>query len=701
MNPPGSPREDDVQTLPEVVTAKRVTASRVIPPRFSLKRREDESLRIKSLPRRLQLTTLDQPGRLLSRFAGPEHTPENVCDTPDPRGAANRKFERDRRTTDELYPPSTFGLGHTGSGGNGAENRNSGTNQAFNQSLVGITPSSRLWMPGTFGFGSENLDKYDTDPGFDKLSTLPMIVLQGISRQRGEATPAMQSELSGAASGAAVVGVGSILGNFLKYGNNLLIQRTFGAGPFGLYSLGMSTVTLVISIFNLGLDDAMVRYASIYKGKKQSNLLIGLTLFCSVAAGLAGLVGAFLVLYFAPVLAAIRHSSDIFPLLLLLSPLVPIASAQAVWTGGLQGLKAFKSRVIVQRLIVPGSLMLLFIVVIIFFRDITWVAVATILSTIIGAIANLYFYYRMVSQVSGRRTGREEYQIREWLGFALPNFLTSILDTVLESIDTILLATLVISIVAVGQYAAAIKISSFIAVPLQTFNVMFAPTIAELYSKGEKQKLDIMFKVVTSWSISFSLPIFLIAVLFAKPLLGISGPTFVGAWPLLIALAVGNFVNAGTGSVGYMLSMTGHQKLSFINSMVAVIVNVVLGVILTPMYGAMGTAIATGIAVAVVNLMRLLQVKLLLKLNPYRWETLKSLVAGLISTLLTAGLLHLLNIAPFTFRFFHLSLALQLILVPVFLASYVVLLALFGVSPEDRIVLDKLSGKFQRNKKKK
>ena len=701
MNPPGSPGEDDVQTPPEIVTASRITASRVIPPRFSLKGRGDPPLLFKGPPKRLQLSALDQRGKLLSRFGDPAHIAENAGDTPDPRTAAIRKFETDRRTTDQLRPPSTPGLSRGGNIRSSIENRNTGADQAFNPPLAARTPFNRPWAPGTFGFGSEHSVKHDIDPEFDKLATIPMIVLQGISKQQGEAAPAMQSELSGAASGAAIVGAGSILGNFLKYGNSLLIQRSFGAGPFGLYSLGMSTVNLVISVFNLGLDDAMVRYASIYKGKKQSNLLIGLTLFCSIAAGIAGLVGAFLVLYFAPLLAAIRHSPDIIPLLLVLSPMVPIASAQAVWTGGLQGLKAFKWRVIVQRLIVPGSLLLLFIVVVIFFRDITWVAIATVVSAIIGAIANLYFYYRMVSQVGGRRAGREEYQIREWLGFALPNFLTSILDTVLESIDTILLATLVVSYVAVGQYAAAIKISSFIAVPLQTFNVMFAPTIAELYSKEEKQKLSIMFKVVTSWSISFSLPIFLIAVLFAKPLLGISGPTFVGAWPLLIALAVGNFFNAGTGSVGYMLSMTGHQKLTFINSMAAVIINVVLGIILTPMYGAMGTAIATGLAVAVVNLMRLLQVKLLLNLNPYRWDTLKPLAAGLISSLLTAGLLHLLNIDPITFRFFHLSLAIQLLLVPVFLASYVMLLVLFGVSPEDKIVLDKLGGKFQRKKKKK
>ncbi len=181
-----------------------------------------------------------------------------------------------------------------------------------------------------------------------------------------------------------------------------------------------------------------------------------------------------------------------------------------------------------------------------------------------------------------------------------------------------------------------------------------------------------MFKVVTNWVIIFSLPICLIAILFSRPLLGISGDSFLAAWPLLVVLSVGSMVNAGTGSVGYILLMTGHQKHSFINSLTAVIINIILGIILTKLHGALGTAIATGLALAIVNLMRLLQVRLLLKIHPYRWDTLKPLGAGLISSLLIGALLY----------FLHLT-----------------LLMMFKFSPEDKIVIDKLRKKLRGRKK--
>src|SRR5205823_14055218 len=129
---------------------------------------------------------------------------------------------------------------------------------------------------------------------------------------------------------------------------------------------------------------------------------------------------------------------------------------------------------------------------------------------------------------------------------ATPNVLTAIVDTVLQSVDTLLLATFAVSNVAIGQYSAALKISTFIAVPLLSLNAMFSPTIAELHSKGEMQKLTAMFKTVTKWSITLSLPIFIIATLFSVPLLGISGASFIPAWPLLVALSLGSLANIAT-----------------------------------------------------------------------------------------------------------------------------------------------------------
>jgi O-antigen/teichoic acid export membrane protein len=554
----------------------------------------------------------------------------------------------------------------------------------------------QVWKPGTFGFASNN-GTGDDDPDFDKLATIPVMVLRGITKQQGSPQPVMKSEISAAAGSAAYVSAGNIGGSILKYGSNIVIQRGFGAAAFGLYTLSMSVVSLAAAIFNLGLDDAMVRYVSIYRAKRQSSSLRGLTIFCTAVVGGSGILGAFLVLYFAPILGAIKHSPEMIPILQLMAPMVPLISLQAVWISGLQGFKEFKWRVLVQRILIPISLILLMLGALIFFHNLNAIVIATLINATIGTILSLLFYFRR--SAGAMKQGSEAYELRVWFGFAAPNFLTSIVDTVLESIDTLLLAYFAISNMALGQYAAAIKISNFILMPQASFNAMFAPTIAELHSQGEQQKLAAMFKVVTKWAITFSLPIFGIAILFASSLLGIGGDSFVPAWPLVIAFAVGTMVNVSTGSVSYVLLMTGHTKVSFLNSLTAVIVNIVVGCILAPRYGAMGVAIATGLAMCVVNMMRLLQVRLLVKMQPYRWDVLKPLGAWLISTALTSGLLYLLNSAHLYVQIYSKHFSFELFLVPVFLASYIGLLALFKISPEDKIVLDMLRKKFRRGKK--
>jgi hypothetical protein len=54
-----------------------------------------------------------------------------------------------------------------------------------------------------------------------------------------------------------------------------------------------------------------------------------------------------------------------------------------------------------------------------------------------------------------------------------------------------------------------------------------------------------------------------------------------------------------------------------------------------------------------------------------------------------------------SFRIFHANLSLALLFIPVFLAVYVALLIAFKFSPEDKIVLEKLSNKIRGRKNRK
>lgn len=589
--------------------------------------------------------------------------PEMVCTTSD---------ERRSRTLDTPHtPPSVVELRITQSGAK------RGTLQ---------------WSPEQTYFDIDERSE-------SRFDTIPMVVLKDIAKQQDKPAPEMQSEISGAASNAGFVGISNIFGYILKYANNILYQRGLGIEYYGLYTLSTAVVTLIGTVLTLGLDDAMVRYIAIYRGKKQPNLLRGLTIFCSALAGIAGLIGAIFVVFFAPAIAGFENKPQIVPFLQVLGSTIPLMILATIWSGGLRGFKDFKKRALLGKILLPFIGFLLVVITVIFFRTLYAILIITVIGTLLGTVGNLYFFFQRFAKVNATKDKSEEYATREWFSFAAPNFLTTVVGVVLNSIDTLLLGYFAVSVIALGQYGAAIKVTALVAMPLNSLNTMFAPTIAELHSKGEHDKLTAMFKLVTKWSITFSLPIFWVTVLFAVPLLALSGRAYISAWPLVIVFAVGSMVNAGTGSVGYMLLMTGKVKLSFLNSLVAIIANVIFGIILTPRYGAMGIAIATVLGTLVVNAMRVLQVRLLLKIQPYRWDVFKSIGAGLLAAAVTGILIYAMSYINLPFKPFRVQLYLQLLLVPVFVALYIWLLARFKISPEDKIVLDKFAKKFKPGKK--
>jgi O-antigen/teichoic acid export membrane protein len=532
----------------------------------------------------------------------------------------------------------------------------------------------------------------------DMQDTLPMLVLKGLAQQ-GQSPAVKKSEVTEAAGAAGSVGAVNLISSGLKYGSNIMIQRGFGAGLYGLYSLALAIVTLVLSLFTFGLDDAMIRYVAIYRGKRQPRLMLGITLFATAVVGVLGIAGALIIVFAAPWIANFRHSPKLIPVLQVLAPLIPLLTLQAIWTGGLQGLKKFKGSIIAQRLLPAVALIAFLGLALIFYHDVVGVVIATILSAVVGLLVSLYYLFRRMPLAA--TIGREKYQISEWLGFALPNFLSSIVDVVLQSVDTLLLALYSISYVEIGLYTAAFKLTTFITIPLNALNTMFAPTIAELYSNGEHEKLLSMFKLITKWSILLSLPILGVVALFAEPLLSLSGNSFLPAWPLLLMLSVSSLANISTGPVGIMLLMAGYQKYSFYNSIAALVINVVLGIALTPHYGAMGVAISTALAFATVNVIRLFQVKILLKMQPYSLQTLKPVSAGLISAAVTEALMLLTRPLNLFLQLGRAHLSIQLLLLPVFLAGYFGLLYCFKLSPEDKIVVEALRKKFTRRKKKK
>ncbi len=84
-------------------------------------------------------------------------------------------------------------------------------------------------------------------------------------------------------------------------------------------------------------------------------------------------------------------------------------------------------------------------------------------------------------------------------------------------------------------------------------------------------------------------------------LLRLYGETYVAGWPALGVLVFGMVGNALSGSVGFMLSMTGREKVVASVFAVGCGLNLALDVLLIPVYGATGAAVGTAVTLLTWN----------------------------------------------------------------------------------------------------
>ena len=67
---------------------------------------------------------------------------------------------------------------------------------------------------------------------------------------------------------------------------------------------------------------------------------------------------------------------------------------------------------------------------------------------------------------------------------------------------------------------------------------------------------------------------------------------------VLVILAAGQLINAATGSVGFLLSMTGNERVLFSNVGLAAVLGLLFMIGMASDYGATGVALGVAVAVA-------------------------------------------------------------------------------------------------------
>ncbi len=445
-------------------------------------------------------------------------------------------------------------------------------------------------------------------------------VFPKFTRSTADLNPAVERLTKRLAKGAGIVFAGQVLNRLLAFALQLTLGRLLGAAGYGLYAISISTLEFAARLSQLGLANGLVRYVAVGKAEGSPARLKGTLIIGFTLGGIASLFGAGGLFLAAPWIAErFFHEARLIWPLRLAALTLPLYNLLTLARSGLRGLQRMTSFTGVGLL--RGALALLFS------GALVWLGLGVPgavggygLAALFSLLLSLWFLAKWLPE--GTLAARPEFRTKELLRFSLPLYIAGFSFLLMTRTDIIMLGYFA-EPEQVGAYRAAVALARLVVFGLTAINTAFSPMIADLWQRRELKELEHMYKLGTRWGALLSLLAALPFLLYPKEVLGVYGVAFVAAaWPLMVLVGC-QFINAGVGSVGFMLQMSGHQDWVLANNLLTAALNVGLNLWWIPRWGILGAALATGMALALNNLLGLLEVQLLLKMHPFSRDYLR------------------------------------------------------------------------------
>ena len=393
-----------------------------------------------------------------------------------------------------------------------------------------------------------------------------------------------------------------VLGAGLGFAFNVALARALGAQGLGIFHLSL-TFTLIASVVGrMGMDAALLKFGATSHAEQDWQRLAAVhrlgmgiaALCCSIVAASTFIAADWLAstVYSDPAIAS--------PLRLMSLALLPFSLlslyGELLKAGQHQALSSF-----IQGAALPiVNLLLLFV----FADRISGPGAASglyLASTLVVCLAAFVLWRRSVPRPGAAPT--QSLSLGELLATALPMYGSAIADVVMTFSDVLILG-LFASSADVGIYTAAARTALLTRFLLLATSSVAAPRFAALHAANDKEgiaKLAVRSTILTTLS---TLPLLLLFMLFPERILSVFGTQFEAGAQVLIVLTLGQFVNAATGPVGYLLNMSGLHRIEGRIAVAGAVMTVGLCFVLIPAWSLLGAAAANAIATAACNLLR-------------------------------------------------------------------------------------------------
>ena len=361
----------------------------------------------------------------------------------------------------------------------------------------------------------------------------------------------------------------------------IYLTRYLGPERFGLLSYSQSFVSIFMAFASLGLSSVVIR--ELIKFPEKRDVLLGTAFYLTLFTSLLSIV-------FIIGFNTFLFEDDKSNILTIIIAFTIIFQNLNMIIDNYFQYKVLSKYVVYVTTIGFISSSILKIILIYFEADLIYFAYALLFDSVVLSFGFIYIYLKQDLSIVKWRFDLNI--AKEFLRVAWPLILVAVSAFIYTRIDQIMIKHMV-GDEAVGNYAAAIRVSElFYFIPGIIVTSLF-PKLVELKKENEERYLDLlekMYRLVVWISIPIAIGIYIFSDMIVDILYGsqysqASGILAILAWGIIFASISAVFVK--------ILYVEHYEKKYLYKNIFGVILNTLLNYLLIGLYGVNGAAVAT------------------------------------------------------------------------------------------------------------
>ena len=439
--------------------------------------------------------------------------------------------------------------------------------------------------------------------------------------------------------------VGLAIGAAATFAAQVIMANQLGESAYGVVTLTTQFAFIAAAATRFGMDVANIRLVAILVGREEAGRVRGLVRRSGTIALLVSAPFAAAAFALAPWLADTFSTGETAEeAFRWAAATIPLAALAFAYMGATRGLKIMRYTLFAQWITQPIGWIVLTLAF--------WAVASTTSALATAAFGASWAAALAIAYAGWRREGAR--LPRDVAGAGIAEERTSALWRfgALRAPGTLFSQLIfwtdlfVVGILfgkagsdQVGIYSGVLRAGQSLFLFLTSVSLTFSPFVADLHHRGERTRLDELYKQVTRWTLAATIPVLLVLAVLPAQVLRIFGAEFVAGEDALRILIVGMIVPVMVGTVGFILIMagrTGWDLVVYVGG-VAIDVGLALALAQPERLGIRGAAIAQAVTLTCSALARLFLVRRFLGIWPFDAAFLRLVIPTGIGALVMLG----------------------------------------------------------------